>query len=393
MMKTARPSIRKRGGSRPADLQLFATTAPGLEDVLLSEIKRLGATDPEKAVRGVSFGGDLGMLYRTNLHLRTATRVLVRIAEFDARDRDHLYRGSRAAPWEEHMTPDMTLAVDAVGDNSEIRHTQFASQVVKDGIVDRFRDKVGRRPSVNPKQPDIRINARINGDRCTLSWDSSGQRLHRRGYRPSFGGPAPLQETLAAGILLMSGYDGSGELVDPMCGSGTILVEAAMIAKNMAPGLLGREFAFMSHLSFNRRLWSNELEDAQRAVREVDGCTIRGSDVSEDSVRAVRTAVLGAGVDDIVAVRRADFRSLAISEGVGRVVTNPPYGERLGEINQLADLYSDLGDTLKQRCRGMTAHVLTGSKFLAGKIGLKTRKRDILWNGPLECRLLHFDLF
>ncbi len=393
MMKTARPSIRKRDGSRPADLQLFATTAPGLENVLLSEIKRLGATDPQKAVRGVSFGGDLGMLYRTNLHLRTATRVLVRIAEFDARDRDHLYRGSRAAPWEEHMTPDMTLAVDAVGDNSEIRHTQFASQVVKDGIVDRFRDKVGRRPSVNPKQPDLRINARINGDRCTLSWDSSGQRLHRRGYRPSFGGPAPLQETLAAGILLMSGYDGSGELVDPMCGSGTILVEAAMIAKNMAPGLLGREFAFMSHLSFNRRLWSNELEDARGAVREVDGCTIRGSDVSEDSVRAVRTAVLGAGVDDIVAVRRADFRSLAISEGAGRVVTNPPYGERLGEINQLADLYSDLGDTLKQKCRGMTAHVLTGSKFLAGKIGLKTRKRDILWNGPLECRLLHFDLF
>ena len=376
MMKTVRPSVRKRGVPRSADLRLFATTAPGLEDVLLSEVKRLGATDPEKAVRGVSFGGDLGMLYRTNLRSRTATRVLVKIAEFDARDRDHLYRGSRTEPWEEHMTPDMTLAVDAVGDNSEIRHTQFASQVVKDGIVDRFRDKVGRRPSVNPKQPDIQINARIKGNRCTLSWDSSGQRLHRRGYRSSFGGPAPLQETLAAGILLMSGYDGSGELVDPMCGSGTILVEAAMIAKNMAPGLLGREYAFMSHLSFNRRLWSNELEDARRAVREVDGCTIRGSDVSEDSVRAARTVILGAGVDDIVAVRRADFRNLAVSEGVGRVVTNPPYGERLGEINQLADLYSDLGDTLKQRCRGMTAHVLTGSKFLSGKIGL-----------------LHFDLF
>jgi putative N6-adenine-specific DNA methylase len=393
MIRTVRPSIRNRGGSRSADLRLFATTAPGLEGVLLSELRRLGATDPKEALRGVSFGGDLGMLYRANLWSRTATRVLVRIAEFDTRDRDHLYKGSREVAWEEHMTPDMTLAVDAVGGNSEIHHTQFASQVVKDGIVDRFRDKVGRRPAVDVKKPDIRINARINGDRCILSWDSSGQRLHRRGYRSSFGGPTPLQETLAAGILLLSGYDGSGELIDPMCGSGTILVEAAMMAKNLAPGILGREFAFMRHLSFNRRLWSNELEDAQRAVREVDGCRVRGSDVSEDSVRAARTAVLGAGVDDIVAVRRMDMRSLSVSESAGHVVTNPPYGERLGEINRLADLYADLGDTLKQRCSGMTAHVLTSSKFLAGKIGLKTRKRDILWNGPLECRLLHFDLF
>jgi putative N6-adenine-specific DNA methylase len=373
-------------------MALFATTAAGLEPMLAGELRALGARDVEAVLRGVSFTGDRRLLYRASFWLRTAHRLLLPIGEFPARDRQELYDGARVIDWDGHLSLDRTLAVDAVSHRSTLDHTQFISRVVKDAVVDWFRDRTGRRPSVDAANPDLALNARITGDRCTLSVDASGERMHRRGYRPSFGAEAPLKETLAAGILLLSGYDGSGPLLDPFCGSGTLLVEAALIASNTAPGLLGRPFGLRRHPSFDARLFDDVRDEARAAVREVDGCPIVGADVSELAVRAASAAARGAGVDDIVRVRRAEIGDLAVRDQ-GRVVTNPPFGERLGEVHALADLYRRFGDVLKQRCRGMSAHVLTGSRFLAGRIGLAPSRRDTLWNGPLECRLLHFELY
>jgi putative N6-adenine-specific DNA methylase len=373
-------------------MPLFATTAAGLEPVLARELRALGAREIEPVLRGVAFRGDRRLLYRANLWLRTAHRLLLPIAEFPAGDRAQLYEGVHALDWSEHLTLDRTLAVDAVSHRSKLDHTQFVSRVVKDAVVDWFRERTGRRPSVDARDPDVALNARLSGDHCTLSVDASGPRMHRRGYRPSFGVQAPLKETLAAGVLLLGGYDGTGPLVDPFCGSGTLLVEAALIATNTAPGLLGRPFGLQRHPAFDPPLFDEVRQEARAAVREVEGCPISGSDVSETAVRAAVAAVRGAGVDDIVRIRRADIGELG-ARGEGRLVTNPPYGERLGEMQELAELYRRFGDALKQRCRGMTAHVLTGSRYLAGRIGLHPSGRDVLWNGPIECRLLHFELY
>jgi putative N6-adenine-specific DNA methylase len=387
-----RSKVRRRPAGAAAPLELFAPTSAGLEQVLARELEALGARSVEVATRGVAFRGSWETVYKANLWLRTAHRVLVRLAEFDAGDREQLYGGARSIDWGEQMSVDQTLAVDAVSHRSEISHTQFASRVVKDAVVDWFRDRVGRRPSIDPRGADLRINARLRADRCTISIDTSGQRLHRRGYRPTFGVEAPLKENLAAGVLLLSGYDGSAPLVDPMCGSGTLLVEAALIARNVAPGLLGRDFGFMRHPRFDPVAWKQVRREAREAVREVEGCPISGADVSPEAVRAARAAVSGAGVDDVVIVRQSDLSALEPRAG-GRVVSNPPYGDRLGEIKGLAGLYETIGDVLKRSCAGMTAHLLVGSKFLAGRIGLRPSRRDVLWNGPIECRLLHFDIY
>lgn len=390
-MQTRSP-IKKRRPKKDAPFKLFAPTGAGLEDVLAKELSALHAQDIQSATRGVSFRGDLEMIYRANLWLRTAHRVLLEIARFPATDRRTLYDGVRSCSFGDHLSLPGTIAVDAVTHRSNLDHTQFISQVVKDAIVDQFRDRTGKRPDVDKKQPDLRINVRLLENQCTMSIDTSAEKLHRRGYRSEIGVEAPLKETLAAGILLKSRYDGTQQLRDPMCGSGTILVEGALIAKNIAPGSLGRRFGFMTHPSFDNRLWQNILGDARAAVRQDIEAPIVGSDISEKAVRAVRTAAQGAGVDDVIRVRHADLSALKEMNS-GMLVTNPPYGERLGELEVLADLYRLLGDVLKQRCRGASAHILTSSKYLAGRIGLRPRRRDILWNGPLECRLLHFNLY
>jgi putative N6-adenine-specific DNA methylase len=390
MENTIIRSKRKRSGK--PDFKLFATTGAGLEKVLEQELGDLGARNIRPAVRGVGFTGDIEMIYRANLWLRTAYRVLVELGEFHSPDRQALYRGASAVPWEDHLSVRGTLAVDAVSSESRLSHTQFVSQVVKDAIVDRFKKNGGQRPNVDLQDPHLRINARLRNDRCTLSLDTSGERLHRRGYRPLFGIEAPLKETLAAGILLISSYDGAQPVVDPMCGSGTFLVEAALIAGNIAPGLLGRRFGFMRHPSFDRRIWNNLVKEAKALVQRDKKVEIMGSDISEDALRTARAAAKGAGVDDIIKVRKASITDLDPRDR-GMIVTNPPYGERLGEIENLAELYRTLGDVLKQRCRGMTAYVLTGSKFLAGRIGLKPSLRHIIWNGAIECRLLKYELY
>jgi putative N6-adenine-specific DNA methylase len=383
--------VRRRTPNAPV-FELFATTGAGLEKVLLGEVKRLGARNAVAAQRGVSFAGDLETIYKANLWLRTAHRVLLKIAEFDASDRKRLYEGARDVRWSDYLPAEGTIAVDAVSHASRLNHTQFIAQVVKDAIVDLLRDRTGRRPDVDRKNPDFRVNARLLGDRCTLSIDTSGDRLHRRGYRPSFGFEAPLMETLAAGIVMLCGYDGSRELVDPMCGSGTLLVEAALVARNIAPGLLGRDFGFMRLPSYDQSLWKEIVSLAKADMRKNPGCSVFGSDISAESLRAARASAFGAGVDDIIRLRRADIKDLK-EHPHGMMITNPPYGERLGEVEMLAGLYETLGGVLKKSCSGMTAHILTSSKFLAQKIGLKSYHMDILYNGGIECGLLHYEIY
>ncbi len=389
-MIRSKTTVGRRKRTDPG-FKLFATTEAGLENVLASELRRIKALSIVEKTRGVAFKGDLDTVFRANLWLRTANRVLLEIAEFEAPNREALYKGVYKVDWNAHLKKESTLAVDAVSHSSQLSHTQFASRVVKDAIVDGFRHRTGKRPNVDTRHPDLKLNARLLNDRCTLSIDTSGERLNRRGYRPSFGVSAPLKETLAAGILLKSGFDGSTTLIDPMCGSGTLLIEGAMIAKNIAPGLLGRQFGFMKHPSFDPTLWKNLVADAKAAICQTD-IPIVGSDISKDALRAATAAAQGAGVDDTVRLKRADFSDI-VPRDRGIIVTNPPYGERLGEIEKLAELYRAFGDTLKQQCHGMTAHILTGSKFLAGRIGLHPKKKDIIWNGAIECRLLHYDLY
>ena len=390
MARSPRP-VRRRSRST-ADLELFAPTSSGLEPALARELRGLGARDVRPAERGVAFRGDARLVYRANLWLRTAHRVLWRIAEFPATNRRELYEGARAVGWDEHLTLERTLAVDAVGQAPGLDHTQFVARVVKDAVVDWFRDRTGRRPSVDPAQPDLALNARLAGGRCALSIDTSGERMHRRGYRPAFGAAAPLKETIAAGILLLSGYAGERPLVDPFCGSGTILVEAALIATRTAPGLLGRRFGLSRHPAFDRRLFREVQEEARAEIRELDGCPIAGADLDEDALRAAAAAARGAGVDDLIRLKRADARELTVDAG-SAVVTNPPYGERLGEVAALAELYERFGVALKRGCRGASAHVLTGSKYLAGRLGLRAERRDPLRNGRIDCRLMHYELY
>lgn len=386
---------RKRPAAQPGAkslLKLFATTDAGLEEVLAEELRGMGVKDLHVRDRGVAFRGGLPTVYRANLHLRTAYRVLMELAEFDAPDREALYEGVRTVFWSDHLSPSLTLGVDAVSHRSALCHTQFICQVVKDAIVDGFRERGGRRPSVDPRTPDIRLNARLQRDRCTLSLDTSGNRLHQRGYRSDISTRAPLKETLAAGILLKSGYDGTLPLVDPLCGSGTFLIEAALMARNIAPGLFGRAFGFMRHPAFDRALYRDLVNEAKARVKKDVETPIIGSDIDDVALRAARNAACGAGVDDLIRVKKADIADLGpLTQGM--LVTNPPYGERLGEITELGELYKTLGDNLKKRCVGISAHILTGSKFLAKNIGLRPYRRDILFNGPIECRLLHFNVY
>jgi 23S rRNA G2445 N2-methylase RlmL len=370
----------------------FATTFQGVEKVLASELEALGAQNVKSANRGVSFQGDLTTCYRANLWSRTAHRILWQIATFDANDKDALYEGVRRINWLDHTDQHATLAVDTVGTNDNLIHSQFTSKVIKDGIVDWFRDKTGSRPDVDLQNPQFRVSARILGNECYLSWDTSGERLHRRGYRSDIGGPAPLKENLAAAIVLMSGYRGQGVLVDPMCGSGTILVEAALIAQNRAPGLLGRQFAFVNHPTYEMRTWHNLVADARTGAVELEGCPIIGYDISEDAIRRAGAAAMGSGTDDIIRLKKMPVKKMpGLEEGM--MITNPPYGERLGDMNQLADVYRQLGSALKSSKPGVTGHVITSSKFLSQKMGLSPGKADPLWNGALECRLLHYEIY
>jgi 23S rRNA (guanine2445-N2)-methyltransferase / 23S rRNA (guanine2069-N7)-methyltransferase len=378
-------------------LTFFATTPRGLAELLAEELRGLGVEDTRPAPAGVAFRGGIEDGYRACLWSRTASRVLLHLARLDAETPETLYQGVCALPWEEHLGPDDTLAVDVDGATEAFRHTRFAAQRVKDGIVDRLRAVHGRRPSVRLERPALRVHLHLAGTAGHLALDLSGEPLHRRGYRLD-GVEAPLRENLAAGILLRAGWPRvaaeGGCLLDPMCGSGTLPIEAALMAADRAPGLLRDYWGFAGWLGHRPAVWKRLLEEARR--RAEAGLQrlpeVLGFDEDARAVQAARANAARAGLAARVGLATRRLADLTAPPAVkaGLVVVNPPYGQRLGEREALMPLYRLLGERLRTRFADWQAAVFTADAGLAGALGLRPRRTHVLWNGPIECRLLRF---
>lgn len=372
--------------------QIFlAKTLFGLEDVLSEELRELGASDITCLTRAVQFSGDTEMLYRSNLLLRTATRILAPLGSFKAEDKDALYRGVAAVNWDEHMDADSTFAIDSVCNATAFDNSLYVSQRAKDAIVDQFRRKYSRRPSVDLENPDIRINLYIYKDEASLSLDSSGAALHKRGYRLDYGA-APLNEVLAAGIVRLSGWDGAGRLIDPMCGSGALLIEAAMRQAGIPPSVARKEFGFMRWKNFDRQLYEKIKTELACQSNTPLSHMILGGDIDKSCLKQARLNAERAGVADLIHFEKADFLQSDPPAGPGVALVNPPYGERL-PIAQAESLYRSWGDTFKKKYAGYRIFLLTGNLQAAKKIGIRSSSRTTLYNGPIECRLLEYEMY
>ena len=379
---------------RSAPFYMTATTQFGLEEILAEELHQLGATIEKVGQRAVEFVGDLQLCYEANLWCRTAVRILRPFAGFYARDEKALYREVSRIDWQEYIQLGQTFAITAVVNKSTFEHSLFVAQLTKDAIVDQFRARTGSRPSVDVKNPDVRLHLHMLENEVVLSLDSSGESLHKRGYRQQTN-VAPLNEALAAGMLLLAGWDGKKTLVDPMCGSGTLLTEAALLAQRIAPGLYheGR-FAFENWPDFDKALWESVRLDAEQARLDEPQALLYGSDLSPEYVELARRNAEAAGLEDFIRLAVRDVKDATAPKGEpGIVIMNPPYGERIGEEAEMDALYKTIGDTLKTNFQGYDAYIFTGNLEAAKRVGLKTSRRIPLYNGPIDCRLLKYELY
>jgi len=368
----------------------FATCARGLEPVLANELRALGARAVEPGRGGASFEGDTALLYRACLWLRTAVRVLRPVSEFDCTNPEQLYDAVRAIAWHELMTADHTLAVDCNVRDSGITHSQYAARRVKDAICDQFRDRTGRRPSVDTERPMIGLNLHISKNRAVLSLDASWDSLHKRGYRP-IQTIAPLNEALAAGLLLHTGWNGTAPLADPLCGSGTFCVEGAWLALNRPPGLTRKWFAFQGWSDFDRELWNAVRDDARAGVRKELPAPIAGSDVHRGALDLARQNAKAAGVGHLVKLDVCDVRGARPpSAEPGVMIVNPPYGERIGEEDEWKPLYRALGETVGAHWPGWRLFVFTSNSRLAKLVPLKVVGKAPFFNGSLDCFLWEY---
>jgi len=379
---------------------LFITAALGLEPLLVEELTALGLAQVKMERAGVSCNGSLADAYRICMWSRLASRVLLPLAQFAAADPDQLYAGVQGVDWSEHMDADSTLAIDCATSKSQITHSRYAEQKTKDAIVDQFRVRTGERPSVSLERPDVRLNLYLYQDQASLSLDLSGESLHRRGYRID-GVHAPLKENLAAGMLLRCGWPqicaAGGGLVDPLCGSGTLPLEAALMATNTAPGLLRTYYGFLGWKQHHDAIWQEVREVAEEehhhgvAALKVP---IVGYDTDPRAIRAAWDHAQQAGMDKLIHFERRrleDFAPLTTVRS-GLFIANPPYGERLGNTNELAPLYNQLGQVMAHHCRGWHGGVITSEKELGHAIGLRADKINVLYNGAIKCQLLQFVL-
>lgn len=384
-----------------ADIRFFATVPRRMEHLLAEELRRLGAVSIQESRAGVYFTGSLETALRVCLWSRLASRVLLPLAEFPAGTPEQLYAGAASIAWEEHLEVGGTLAVDCTLTASRLTHSHYAALKVKDAVVDRFRDRCGNRPSVAVERPDLRINVHVHRDQATVSIDLSGESLHRRGYR-SEAGAAPLKENLAAAILIKAGWPDTarrgGSLVDPMCGSGTLPIEAALMAADIAPGLLRAYFGFFGWRCHDPALWQKLVAEAEerRLVGLARLPLIVGYDANPAAIRVAWSNLERAGLSGRVHFERRDVTDLMppaadAGEG-GLLVVNPPYGERLGEVAELHGLYRSLGERLRARFAGWNAAVFTGNPDLGKDLGLRAKRLHTLFNGALECRLLQFEV-
>jgi putative N6-adenine-specific DNA methylase len=370
----------------------FATCARGIEPVLADELRALGAADVEPGRGGVHFRGDQELLYRANLWLRTAIRVLWPLLEAHVESPEELYDAVRGVDWSQYLTPEHTLAVDCNVRDSHITHSRYAALKTKDAICDQFVERIGRRPSVDVDEPMVGLNLHIYRDDAVLSLESSGESLHKRGYRPILT-RAPLNEALAAALVLLSGWNPETPFVDPLCGSGTLPIEAAWIALRRPPGLTRRRFGFQGWMDFDVALWTELRDEARRGVGKRLPAPILGSDVRGDAVAFSVSNARAAGIGHLVRFEVKDVRDFQPPVGSpGMIVYNPPYGERIGEEKELLGLYRDLGQVLRQRCAGWTACVFSGNPRLATALDLQPVAQVPLYNGKIPCRLLKYQL-
>jgi putative N6-adenine-specific DNA methylase len=369
----------------------FATCGRGIEPILAEELRRLNAQEVEPGRGGVAFQGDRELLYRANLWLRTAIRVLWQIFEAPVSSPDELYEAVRGIDWSRYMTPDHTLAVDCNVRDSNITHSKYAALRVKDAICDQFLDNVGRRPSVDVDEPMIGLNLHIHRNRATLSLESSGESLHKRGYRPILT-KAPINEALAAALILRTGWQGEVPLLDPMCGSGTLPIEAAWFALNRPPGLTRKRFGFQGWMDFDVSLWAHLRDEARRGVGRSLPSLVRGSDLRGDAVAFSINNAKAAGIGHLLRFEKKPLRELEPPDGTpaGLIVCNPPYGERIGEERELRGVYQQLGQVFGERFSGWTLWVFTGNPRLAECIGHEPVESVALYNGKIPCRWLRF---
>ncbi len=369
--------------------QYLATTLFGLEELLADELNTLGARSVHISNRAVGFQGDRAMFYRANYHLRLALRVLRHLASFSVRREDEIYRSVRSIPWERYLDGRNTLVVDTVLVTERFRNAVYISQLVKDAIVDRLRDRTGIRPSVDLKDPDLRIRVHLNEKECNISLDGSGESLHKRGYRvrPHI---APLNEVLAAGMVLMSGWEPSKPFINPMCGSGTLCIEAGMISKGLPGGYFRSGFGFQRWRDYDQDLF--ETIRREHFLEAGAGFNIIACDNASPAIRASQHNFASAGMLGEIRIEKSSFEDLKPGTSDGWLMINPPYGERMEEEN-LHSMYAAMGTTLKHKYGGHEAWILSGNPGAMKHVGLRPGKRAELFNGPIRCKFHQYDLY
>lgn len=372
-----------------AEFELIAKTFQGLENILAKELTDLGANNIQIGRRMVSFTGDKALMYKANFALRTAIRILKPIKHFKAQTADQVYDAIKKMDWSQYLTNETSFAVDSVVFSKEFRHSKFVAYKVKDAIVDYFREKTGSRPNISITNPDLQLHIHIAEDDCTLSLDSSGESLHRRGYRQE-SVEAPLNEVLAAAMILMTGWDGECDLIDPMCGSGTIAIEAALIARNIAPGVFRKEYAFEKWNDFDQELfdtiYNNDSKEREFTHK------IYGYDINRNAVEIALKNVKAAGLSKEIEINQKDFHQFTRPEEKCIMVTNPPYGERISTPDLLG-LYRTIGERLKHQFQDYDAWILSYREECFEQIGLKPSIKIPLYNGSLECEFRKYQIF
>lgn len=368
----------------------IAKTFSGLEEILENELRNLGAANLVRYKRAVEFEGNQELLYRTNLTLRTCLRILKPLYHFSANNPDQLYKKVKDINWTSFISATDTIAIDGVVNSEFFTHSKYAALKVKDAIVDQIRDKTGKRPNVELKNPTYRLNVHIEKNKCSILLDSSGESLHRRGYRMK-GGIAPLNEVLAAGMLKLSGWDGKSDFVDPMCGSGTLLIEAVMLAKNIAPNINREHFGFMNWNDFDNQLFQKVKEDLISRQENTHGSFI-GNDISSNGIDLAKENAKRANVIEDISFLVGDFKDLEHNLESGIVITNPPYDERIKQENINA-FYKEFGDTLKNKFTGFDAWIFSANIEALKHIGLRTSRRLQLYNGALETRFYNYKMY
>jgi putative N6-adenine-specific DNA methylase len=366
----------------------FAPCPRGLAAALAEELTGLGALHAEAAEAGVSFRGPFELVYAANLRSRIASRILWRVAQYPYTNENEVYEGAKAVRWRELFSAERTFKVETNAHRSPVKSLDFVTLRVKDAIADHFREALGRRPSVAPRDPDLRVHAFLDAKQCTLYVDTSGEPLFKRGRREHVG-EAPLKKNLAAGILRVAGWRPGITLLDPMCGAGTFLTEAAEMALARAPGR-DRAFGFQKLARYNVGTWERELAAAAREEKTAAALPIHGSDLYGRSLEHARMNLRDAGLERAVNLKQVNLLELSAPSAHGMLVTNPPYGVRLGEKERLAAFYPQLGDALKKRFAGWTAYILSGDPDLAKLIRLHASRKTVLFNGALECRLYEY---